>query len=146
MPRTNRPPLATIALEVARSLRGASTDAERVHWRRLRAGQLEGLRFRRQHPIPPYTVDFYCHAEHLVIEIDGSQHNDAVDAARSRFLEARGLRVLRFWNNDVLGDTDAVVAAIFDFVAKLPLTPNPSPDGRGALDLTPTPLPMGEGL
>jgi very-short-patch-repair endonuclease len=126
------PPLPTTALEHAKDLRRNSTDAERRLWQHLRASRLNGFKFRRQHPIPPYIVDFVCASEYLVVELDGSQHTDASDAARTRFLEARGLRVLRFWDNDVLSNTDAVLEAILNIVENRTLTR--------------TPLPMGEGL
>ena len=127
-----RPPMATIALERARELRVGSTDAERKLWQYLRAGQLGGLKFRRQHQIPPYTVDFYCHAAKLVIELDGSQHNEQTDFARTYSLKAQGLTVLRFWDNEVLTQIDAVVGAIWNAVAQLPLTPTHTPAPRWA--------------
>jgi very-short-patch-repair endonuclease len=108
------------------------TDAEREMWFHLRAGRINGLKFRRQHPLPPYVVDFYCHAPKLVIEVDGSQHTESEDAIRTATLQRQGLTVLRFWDNDVLTNTDAVLEAIFNAVA--------------TRTLTPTPLPMGEGL
>jgi very-short-patch-repair endonuclease len=98
----------------------------------LRAGRLHGLKFRRQHPIPPYIADFYCESAKLVVEVDGSQHDEASDAVKTRTLEARGLRLLRFWDNDVLSNTQAVLEAIVNAIEDRTLTP--------------TPLPMGEGL
>ncbi len=65
-------------------------------WQYLRAGRLSGLKFRRQHPIPPYVADFFCDALKLVIEIDGSQHATEADAARTQTLESHGFTVLRF--------------------------------------------------
>ncbi len=126
-----KPPLPSHALEHSRSLRVSQTDAERKLWRCLRAGQLDGLKFRRQHPVTPYIVDFYCDCLKLVIELDGSQHNPEIDAVRTRFLEAQGLTVLRFWDNDVLMQTEAVVEAIFNLVANRTLTPTPLPEGEG---------------
>jgi very-short-patch-repair endonuclease len=107
------------------------TDAERRLWSRLRRRQLHGRRFRRQHPIGPFIADFACPEEKLVIELDGGQHADRKeqDAARTRWLAARGYRVLRFWNNDVLTQTDAVVQVIAAATrggAGAPL-PNPPP-------------------
>ena len=101
------------------------TDAERKLWQCLRAGQLHGLKFRRQHPIPLYVVDFYCEAVRLVVEVDGSQHTEEVDGVRTRFLESRGLLVLRFWSNEALTQTEAVIEAIFNAVASRTLTPTP---------------------
>jgi very-short-patch-repair endonuclease len=98
----------------ARALRGAPTDAEMRLWSRLRNRQLQGFRFRRQQPIGGFIVDFFCPAAGLIIEVDGGEHADraASDETRTRWLEARGYRVLRFWNNDVLANTDGVVLTI----------------------------------
>jgi very-short-patch-repair endonuclease len=89
----------------ARQLRQNSTDVEAKMWSRLRAGQLDGLSFRRQHPAGPYTLDFYCPQLRLAIELDGGQHNEPPqqnrDQRRSDWLGSRGVTVLRFWNNDV---------------------------------------------
>lgn len=75
-----------------------------------------GVKFRRQHAIGPYVVDFVCMAHRLIVEVDGGQHalRHEQDTARTRYLEDRGFTVVRFWNHDVLRDTDAVVAAIRD--------------------------------
>ena len=131
MTEHSRPPAATIALERSRALRRDSTDAERKLWQCLRAGQLQGLKFRRQHSIPPYTVNLFCPSARLVVEVDGSQHNEETDRARTRFLEARGLAVLRFWDNEVLTETEAVAMAILNAVGSRPLTPTPLPVGEG---------------
>jgi very-short-patch-repair endonuclease len=90
------------------------TDAERVLWGRLRKRQLKGCSFRRQYPLGRYIVDFICLQQRLVIEVDGGQHNDqrAYDAMRTTWLEAQGYRVLRFWNNEVLNHTQAVIETI----------------------------------
>ena len=81
--------------------------------------------------MPPYVVDFYCESARLVVELDGSQHTNEDDAARSEALERHGLRVLRFWNNDVLKETQAVLAAILGDVRSPTLTPTPLPVGEG---------------
>ncbi|MGH7089098.1 MAG: endonuclease domain-containing protein [Stellaceae bacterium] len=98
----------------AREMRRNPTDAERALWARLRHKQLDGLRFRRQQPMVPYIVDFFCPECALIIEIDGGQHAmpEAQDAARTRWLEARGYRVLRFWNNEVLENIEGVLETI----------------------------------
>ncbi len=100
----------------APELRRAMTPAERLLWQRLRAGRLAGLHFRRQQVIDGYIVDFYCHAVGLVVECDGGVHEgpeqDAEDGERERALGARGLRVLRFPNERVLGDVEAVLGEI----------------------------------
>ncbi len=124
--------LPTNTLEVARSLRRDMTDAERGLWRLIRAGQLGGAKFRRQHPIPPYVVDSCCLDAKLVVELDGSRHTHTSDAARTRFLEGQGYRVLRSWNNEILCRPGSVVAAIFDTVGCRPLTPFPLPAGEGS--------------
>lgn len=97
----------------ARELRNNPTDAEQKLWQHLRGKNL-GSKFRRQHPIGRYITDFACLEHKLIIELDGSQHSEqqAYDDARSRFLQAEGFRVLRFWNNQVLQETEAVLESI----------------------------------
>jgi very-short-patch-repair endonuclease len=94
----------------ARTLRQQSAEPEQLLWTALRNGQIGGLRFRRQHPIGRYVVDFYCHSAGLVVELDGMSHDDKIvqDVERSKYLEARGLRILRVLNLDVMDDLDAV--------------------------------------
>ena len=98
----------------ARALRRNPTDAERHLWRHLRNRHLAGYKFRRQHPVGPYIVDFICPEACLVVELDGGQHQGQqhYDAARTAFLENRGLRVLRFWNDQVFSETEAVLEEI----------------------------------
>ena len=88
----------------ARGLRQTMTDAERKLWYHLRNRHLSGHKFRRQHEIDHYIVDFACTAAMLTVELDGGQHigQQEYDERRTRHLEAKGYRVLRFWNNDVL--------------------------------------------
>ena len=90
------------------------TDAEIRLWTWLREKQIGGHRFRRQVPLGPYIVDFLCKKAHLVIEVDGSQHlvEAERDEHRTAWLESRGFRVLRFWDNDVLQQTDSVLERI----------------------------------
>ena len=103
-------------------------------WYVLRARGLDGHRFNRQVPIGPYFADFVCREQALILEIDGGQHNDTVDAQRTAFLNAQGYDVLRFWNSDVLHNRDGVLEAI-----RLTLAGAPSPDWRFApADLSPT--------
>jgi len=100
-------------IENARRLRRSSTDVEARLWSRLRSRQLEGAKFVRQHPIGPYVADFCCRSARLVIELDGGQHAEgARDAERTRIIEANGYTVLRFWNNDALGNPERVATAI----------------------------------
>jgi very-short-patch-repair endonuclease len=96
----------------ARVLRNNATPAERRLWQLLRASQLDGFKFSRQIAIGPFIADLVCRKEKLVIELDGGQHGDARDIARQRFIEARGYRVLRFWNHQVLNDPDMVFEVV----------------------------------
>lgn len=102
----------------ARGLRHDLTPAEIKLWGVLRAHRLGGIQFRRQHPIGGYIVDFCAPTRKLVIELDGGQHLDQqeYDAERTSFLESRGYRVLRFWNNDVMENFDWVVETIMEAV------------------------------
>jgi very-short-patch-repair endonuclease len=101
-----------------KNLRKNQTDAETLLWRRLRNRQLEGFKFRRQHSFDPYIVDFVCIEKRLIVELDGGQHALAVEADehRTKFLEQKGFRVVRFWNNEVLGNTEAVLERIFELL------------------------------
>jgi very-short-patch-repair endonuclease len=127
----HKPPLPTRTLTAAKALRTTSTDAEIKLWYHLRAKRLGGLKFRRQHPIPPYVVDFYCDELRLVIELDGSQHDEEIDNTRTRALERQGLVVLRFWDNQVLQEAEAVLEAILSFARSRTLSPTPPPSGEG---------------
>ena len=95
----------------ARELRKNQTDAENLLWRHIRNRQLNGYKFRRQLPIGSYIVDFACLSLKLIIEVDGSQHMNNVnyDNSRTQYLENQNFRVLRFWNNDVLKQSGAVL-------------------------------------
>ena len=114
---------------LARKLRSTPTDAETRLWARLRRQQIDGFRFRRQQPIGRYVVDFFCPEAKLIIEVDGGQHANDSDT-RTRWFEARGYCVIRFWNNEVLGNTDGVVTRIREALhaAGTPL-PDPPPQG-----------------
>jgi very-short-patch-repair endonuclease len=120
----------------ARELRRNATDAEKALWRGLRE-HLPQAKFRRQVPVGAYFADFYSFSARLIIEVDGGQHDEAqsYDAARTRFLESQGYRVIRFWNNDVLTNIEGVLGTIAEN-----LSPSPSHAVRG-----PLPLPLGEG-
>lgn len=90
---------------LARNLRKNSTLQERILWKLLRNSNINNLKFKRQYPIGNYIVDFICIEKMLVIEIDGGQHNEdlniKLDNERTKYLESRGFRVLRFWNTDI---------------------------------------------
>ena len=98
----------------ARELRSEQTPAEQRLWSRLRQRQLLNLRFRRQHPVGTYIVDFYCPARNLVVEVDGDSHADKeeYDAERTEWLESQGYRVIRFTNREVENELDAVLEEI----------------------------------
>jgi very-short-patch-repair endonuclease len=100
----------------ARELRQDQTPSERKLWARLRDRQLNGLKFRRQHPIGPFITDFYFAARRLMIEIDGGGHleQEEYDANRTKWLEGQGYRVIRFTNRDVQNNTEAVLDAILE--------------------------------
>ena len=118
-----------------RRLRRDQTEAERVLWQHLRDRRLLGWKFRRQHRVGPYFADFACAEGHLIVELDGSQHlaQRRRDDARTRFLETRGFRVLRFWNDDVLRDTADVLHAIIAALAPHPPSGHllPATQGEG---------------
>ena len=97
---------------LARQLRGDQTDVEKKLWSRLRNRQFLNYKFRRQFVIEPYIVDFVCLDLKLIVELDGSQHNDDIDAERSLFLESCGFKILRFWNNDLIDNLDGVLERI----------------------------------
>src|SRR5258708_945147 len=109
-----RPPLKNI--ERARTLRQQVVPAEALLWKSLRNRSLAGLKFRRQHPIGPYVVDFACVDCLIVVELDGETHvaTQLADAERSRFLEGQDWKVMRFWNTQVFDDTEAVKEAIYN--------------------------------
>jgi len=105
----------------ARTLRWEMTDAEKLLWRHLRMEQIGGYKFRRQHPLGNYIADFICLEAALVLEVDGGQHADSADndAIRTQWLEAKGLHVMRFWNNEVLNNIEGVKLAIWNYLSTL---------------------------
>lgn len=119
---------------VARLLRKRLTPAERFLWRHLSGKQIEGYRFRKQHPIGRYVVDFFCFEELLAIELDGGGHNaqEEYDSLRTAWMESQGIRVLRFWNNDVLTNIEGVRQVILDTLREgLPPSQSCPSGGRG---------------
>jgi very-short-patch-repair endonuclease len=126
--------------ERARHLRKNMTDAERRLWQHLRLRQLEGHKFRRQVRIGPYIADFACLKAMLVIEVDGGQHADAraYDSRRDDFMRGQGHRILRFWNNEVLGNMDGVwqvIAAELNHAGSCGGTPHPDLPPQGGKGL-----------
>ena len=118
----------------ARQLRANMTDAECVLWYHLRAKRFCGTKFRRQVPLGPYIVDFLSYDPKLVIEVDGGQHQDqqTQDKSRDHWLRERGFHVLRFWNDEVLTETEAVLEQIRLAVVTSTSTPTPAlPRKRG---------------
>ena len=113
--------------QYARTLRMNQTHAELLIWKALRNRRFSGFKFKRQVPMGSFIVDFYCHQKKLIIELDGGQHNignaPQYDLKRSIFLSSQGLKVIRFWNNDVLKQKESVFQQIWNF-----LHGKPSPD------------------
>lgn len=107
-----------------KTLRKSQTDVERLLWSRLRNRQLQGLKFYRQYSIGPYILDFFCPQKNLGIELDGSQHkidNNQYDTERTLYLKNYGIRILRFWNNDIIRNMEGILESIFNEVTH----PNP---------------------
>ena len=117
----------------ARNLRQKQTDAEQTLWRHLRARHLQGWKFRRQHQVGSYIVDFVCTDAWLIVELDGGQHADQVtyDERRTLELQAMGYRVLRFWNNDVLANPESILEVLLEALASPGPPPPPPPPGGG---------------
>jgi len=116
-------------LKNARELRKNATDCERLLWLHLRAGRLQGFKFKRQQPLGNYIVDFVCFQTRLIVEADGGQHNEQIeyDTRRDNWLRSQGFNVLRFWNNDILANTEAVLATILKACMDYVDTPSPQP-------------------
>lgn len=103
-----------------RELRRNQTEAEKILWAHVRNRQFHGMRFYRQYSVGPYILDFYCPAVKLAVELDGGQHkeceNREYDMARSEYLKAQGIDVMRFWNHEVLIDTGSILNRILEKV------------------------------
>ena len=108
--------------QLARNLRTNSTKQERTLWKLLRNYKLKNLKFKRQHPIGNYIVDFICKEKWLIIEIEGGQHNEVenkiYDAKRTKYLNSRGYKVLRFWNNEIDNNIEGVYETILREIEK----------------------------
>ena len=122
-------------LDLKRRLRSNMTGPETRLWSRLRARQLQGLKFRRQHGIGPYIVDFYCPEQSLVIEVDGDDHADAdqilKDRQREKYLQSLGLHVIRYINDDILKNLDGVMEDLAERLSSRSTSPRPSLRRRG---------------
>ena len=122
-------------LDLKRRLRSDMTGPETRLWAKLRARQLRGLKFRRQHGIGPYIVDFYCPEQSLVIEVDGDSHADAdqmlKDQLRDRYLQSLGLRVIRYFNDDIVKNLDGVLEDLAEKLSSGSTSPCPSLQRRG---------------
>ncbi|MFB3059465.1 MAG: endonuclease domain-containing protein [Gammaproteobacteria bacterium] len=119
----------------AKQLRSNSTDAERNLWAHIRNRRLEGWKFRRQLPIGRFIVDFACAELRIIVEIDGGQHAEKIhyDLGRTRFLQSKGYQVVRYWNNEVLGNIEGVLEALTLTLSQREreLAYSLSPQGRG---------------
>ena len=115
----------------ARNLRKRLTNTERFLWSKIRARQIEGCNFRRQTPIGKYIVDFVCHEQRVIVEVDGGQHSENVeqDFIRDKWLREQGYRILRFWNNEVLTNIEGVLEVIRDNCKSHPPLKSPPIEG-----------------
>ena len=128
-----------MSVQRARNLRKNATGPERILWTKLRHLKRQGLHFRRQAPIGKYIVDFVCHGAKLIIEVDGSRHDEAKererDAERTAFLRAEGYRGLRYWNAVVMRNSTGIADAILEIAQSSDVTPHPKSrwrlDGNG---------------
>ena len=126
----------TVLQRRARALRNRATDAERYLWQYLRGRQLAGHRFRRQVPIAGFIADFACLEAKVIVELDGGQHvqNVGYDEQRDRLIEAQGFRILRFWDNQVFQETQAVLEQIMRALEAISPHPNLPPQAREGME------------
>ena len=120
-------------ITTARNLRKRLTDTERFLWSQLRTRQIEGYKFRRQTPIGKYIVDFVCHEQRVIVEVDGGQHSENAekDKIRDKWLGEQGYKILRFWNNEISTNMDGVLEVIRDNCkSHPPFNPLPSREGK----------------
>ncbi|OIP97997.1 hypothetical protein AUK40_02140 [Candidatus Wirthbacteria bacterium CG2_30_54_11] len=112
-----------VILERSRELRHDMTEAELLVWKYLKNRQLAGLKFRRQVGVGRFILDFYCPEKQLAVELDGGHHGSenalVYDAMRTKYLESRGIKVLRFWNSEVMGNVDGVLERIVEIVREM---------------------------
>ncbi len=118
---------------LAKNLRKMSTDTEKVVWKQLRAKRFSGLKFRRQQPLGPYIADFVCFEKKIIIELDGGQHafpgKIQGDLKRDKWFEAQGYTTLRFWDNEVLTNTQGVIEVIWKHCFEPPSPQSPPIEG-----------------
>ncbi len=132
------PPLPEELKARIRELRKNATDPEKLMWSLLRNRAVHDAKFRRQHPVASYVLDFYCNEAKLAIELDGSQHNEdeqiKYDEERTKILEEQGIKVIRFWNSEITNKTEEVLNVIWDELverlAPSPLAPLPAGEGN----------------
>ena len=121
-------------------MRSNPTEAEDRLWYHLRAHRFMGLKFKRQKPVGPFIADFVCLELKLIIEADGGQHGNEADAKRNAWFKGQGFTVLRFWNNEILGQTEAVLERIRQTVIALaPSPPTPLPQAGEGRNYAPLP-------
>eukprot|EP01136_Pigoraptor_vietnamica_P003769 Opistho-1_new@33414 len=129
------PPVRRQISPHAARLRRDRTGAEDRFWQAVRNRQLDGFKFRFQHSLGPFVADFACLEAMLIVELDGGQHSEVRDVRRTAYLEAKGFRVLRFWNHDVLENLEGVLTVVGDALAQVRSrrpSPNPLPQaGEG---------------
>ena len=125
---------------LARQLRKNMTDAEKAVWRRLRSKSFNGFRFRRQAAIGEYIADFVCFSPRVVLELDGGQHADQVEAdeQRSAWFRSQGFVVLRYWNHQVAEDWDVIEQELYAALTRDEKTPHPNPPPQGGREPEPT--------
>jgi very-short-patch-repair endonuclease len=125
-----------MSIERARDLRKSMSDAERHVWRAIRGGQINGFRFRRQHPIGVFIADFICLEKRLIIEVDGSQHAEpkqlAHDLERTAWLESRGYLVMRVWTGEISENLEGVLTSISQALEQSPVKRDRPPPPRRA--------------
>jgi very-short-patch-repair endonuclease len=126
--------LLTQPRDRARQLRRFSSEAEAFLWRQLRDRAFKGLKFRRQLALGKYIVDFVCLEKRLIIELDGGQHNEEAqrqyDRVRDQWLRSQGFRILRYWNNELFGEWEAIAEAVWKALQEDPSPPAPLPQGE----------------
>ena len=123
------PPISKPQTQFAKVLRKRATPSEKLLWRQLRMKQFAGWKFRRQQPVGPYIVDFYCSEAPLAVELDGESHvgRERADAAREQYLREQGIAVLTFWDSDVFGNLAGILQQIYTHCKGERADPSPQP-------------------